>query len=147
MADFAILKSPNLISRKIWVIKKSWNLHILKQLSISKQVFHEHIFVCDLSYHLFGSAKWHLKHPKGQKCKSKSLCWIGKWETIEIMYKSKSNSRRHQNWKLSIVASALSWVLQKQKNRSNQWFRSKSKRTLLAVHPRHMKHIPKVNII
>ena len=27
MADFALLKSPKLISRKIWVIEKSWNFH------------------------------------------------------------------------------------------------------------------------
>ena len=27
MADFALLESPKLISRKIWVIEKSWNFH------------------------------------------------------------------------------------------------------------------------
>ena len=27
MADFALLKSPTLISRNIWVIEKSWNFH------------------------------------------------------------------------------------------------------------------------
>ena len=27
MADFALLNSPKLISRKIWVIEKSWNFH------------------------------------------------------------------------------------------------------------------------
>ena len=27
MADFALLESPELISRKIWVIEKSWNFH------------------------------------------------------------------------------------------------------------------------
>ena len=27
MADFTLLDSPNLISRKIWVMEKSWNFH------------------------------------------------------------------------------------------------------------------------
>ena len=27
MADFALLESPKLISRKIWVTEKSWNFH------------------------------------------------------------------------------------------------------------------------
>ena len=27
MADFALLESPKLISRKVWVIEKSWNFH------------------------------------------------------------------------------------------------------------------------
>ena len=30
MADFVLLKSPTLISRKIWMIEKSWNFHSVK---------------------------------------------------------------------------------------------------------------------
>ena len=29
MADFALLESPKMIPRKIWLIVKSWNFHTL----------------------------------------------------------------------------------------------------------------------
>ena len=32
IADFALLKSPNLISHKIWVVEKLWNFHTMQQL-------------------------------------------------------------------------------------------------------------------
>ena len=39
MADFALLESPILISRKIWVIEKSWNFHtVLLECSVSVQI-------------------------------------------------------------------------------------------------------------
>ena len=37
MADFALVESPKLISRKIWVIEKSWNFDTVNPC---------HIFVC-----------------------------------------------------------------------------------------------------
>ena len=33
MADFALLESPKLISRKIWVIEKLWNFHTVPILA------------------------------------------------------------------------------------------------------------------
>ena len=49
MADFVLLQSPKLISRKIWVIGKSWNFHSVitlkffswKQFSLGNWWFHE----------------------------------------------------------------------------------------------------------
>ena len=32
MADFALLETPKLISRKIWVIEKAWNFHTVPYL-------------------------------------------------------------------------------------------------------------------
>ena len=31
MADFALVESPKLISRKIWMIEKSWNFHTVSE--------------------------------------------------------------------------------------------------------------------
>ena len=51
MADFALLESPKLISRKIWVIQKSWNFRTLneKLLSFSMKLRSwEHCIFVDL---------------------------------------------------------------------------------------------------
>ena len=37
MSDFAILESPILISRKIWVVEKSWNFHTVRAGPYEKQ--------------------------------------------------------------------------------------------------------------
>ena len=41
MADFELLESPKLLSRKIWVIEKLWNFHIYTVLKISDTVFYK----------------------------------------------------------------------------------------------------------
>ena len=40
MAELVLLESPKLISRKIWGIEKSWNLH--------PAFFHFHPEICDV---------------------------------------------------------------------------------------------------
>ena len=42
MADFTLVESPNLISRQIWVIEKSWNFHTVNNPIIKVEIFTFH---------------------------------------------------------------------------------------------------------